>query len=67
LVGLAVRTETGERVGVVEEIWELPGNPVVVVRDGTKEVLIPAAKEFVVAVDLIARIMTIRLIDGLGD
>jgi hypothetical protein len=29
--------------------------------------LIPAAKEFVLAVDLIARIMTVRLIDGFGD
>jgi 16S rRNA processing protein RimM len=67
LVGLAVQTEAGEALGTVEAIWELPGNSLVVVRDGTKEVLIPAAKEFVVAVDLIARIMTVRLIDGLGD
>lgn len=67
LMGLTVKTETGEPLGVVEEIWELPGNALVVVRDGSKEVLIPAAKEFVVAVDLIDRIMTVRLIDGLGD
>jgi 16S rRNA processing protein RimM len=67
LVGLAVQTEAGDSLGAVAEIWELPGNPLVVVRDGSKEVLIPAAKEFVVAVDLTARIMTVRLIDGLGD
>jgi 16S rRNA processing protein RimM len=67
LVGLAVQTEMGKPLGAVEEIWELPGNSLVVVRDGSKEVLIPAAKEFVLAVDLIARIMTVRLIDGLGD
>ncbi|MBL8038359.1 MAG: 16S rRNA processing protein RimM [Nitrospira sp.] len=67
LVGLDVRTEAGESLGVVEAIWELPGNSVVVLRNGTKEVLIPAAKEFVVAVDLVARIMTVRLIDGLDD
>ncbi|MDH4152492.1 MAG: ribosome maturation factor RimM [Nitrospira sp.] len=67
LVGLAVKTESGEPLGAVKEIWELPGNSLVVVRDGSKEVLIPAVKEFVVAVDLIARTMTVRLIDGLGD
>jgi 16S rRNA processing protein RimM len=67
LVGLAVQTETGVSLGAVEEIWELPGNPLVVVRNGSKEVLIPAAKEFVLEVDLITRIMTVRLIDGLGD
>jgi 16S rRNA processing protein RimM len=45
----------------------LPGNPVFVVRQGAKEILIPAAKELVKTVDLTARKMTIRLIDGLGD
>jgi 16S rRNA processing protein RimM len=67
LVGLAVQTESGEPLGSVKEIWELPGNSLVVVRDGSKEVLIPAVKEFVVAVDLIARTMTVRLIDGFGN
>lgn len=67
LVGLAVQTEAGASLGIVEEIWELPGNSLVVVRDGSKEVLIPAAKEFVVAVDLNARTMVVRLIDGFGD
>lgn len=66
LMGLAVQTESGEALGSVKEIWELPGNPLVVVRDGSKEVLIPAVKEFVVDVDLIARTMTVRLIDGFG-
>jgi 16S rRNA processing protein RimM len=40
---------------------------VFVVRQGAKETLIPAAKELVSAVDLAARKMTVRLIDGLGD
>jgi 16S rRNA processing protein RimM len=67
LIGLAVSTEKNEPIGVLEEVWDLPGNPVFVVRQGTKEVLIPAAKELVSAVDLTARKMTVRLIDGLGD
>lgn len=67
LVGLAVQTDEGRSIGVLEEIWELPGNPLFVVRQGTKEVLIPAAKELIVAVDVSGRTMTVRLIDGFGE
>jgi 16S rRNA processing protein RimM len=67
LIGLAVSTEESQPIGVLEEIWDLPGNPVFVIRQGAKEILIPAAKELVKTVDLTARKMTIRLIDGLGD
>ena len=67
LIGLAVSTEESQPIGVLEEVWDLPGNPVFVVRQGTKEVLIPAAKELVSAVDLADRKMTVRWIDGLGD
>lgn len=67
LIGLAVYTEEGQAIGVLEEVWDLPGNPVLVIRQGTKEILIPAAKELVRTVDLTARKMIVRLIDGLGD
>jgi len=43
----------------------LPGGHVFVVRQGAKETLIPAAKEWVTAVDLEHRLMTVRLIDGI--
>lgn len=67
LVGLAVQTDEGRLIGVLEEIWEPPGNSLFVVRQGTKEVLIPAAKELIVAVDVPGRTMTVRLIDGFGE
>jgi len=67
LIGLAVFTEESQPIGVLEEIWDLPGNPVFVVRQGPKEILIPAAKELISNIDLEARKMTVRLIDGLGD
>ena len=67
LIGLAVSAEESQPIGVLEEIWDLPGNPVFVVRQGSKEILIPAAKELISNVDLAARKMTVRLIDGLGD
>ena len=67
LIGLAVSTEESQEIGVLEEIWDVPGNPVFVVRQGAKEILIPAAKELISHVDLAAGKMTVRLIDGLGD
>ncbi|CUS39955.1 ribosome maturation factor RimM [Candidatus Nitrospira nitrificans] len=67
LIGLAVSTQEGRPIGVLEEILDVPGNPVFVVRQGAKEILIPAAKELVSAVDMAARTMTVRLIDGLGE
>ena len=54
-------------IGVLEEILDVPGNPVFVVRQGAKEILIPAAKELVSAVDVATGTMTVRLIDGLGE
>ena len=67
LIGLTVSTEESQPIGVLEEIWDLPGNPLFVVRQGAKEILIPAAKEIVSDVDLTARKMTVRLIEGLVD
>jgi 16S rRNA processing protein RimM len=67
LVGLAVKTEQGKPLGVLEQIWETPGNHVFVVRQGTKEILIPAAKELVAAVDLEQGVMTVRMIEGLDE
>ena len=67
LVGLDVCTDQGRPIGVLEEIWELPGNHVFVVRQGAKETLIPAAKEWVTAVDLDRRMMTVRILGGMDE
>lgn len=66
LVGLAVQTKQGQPIGVLEQIWALPGHHVFVVRQGAKEILIPAAKRWVTAVDLERRVMTVHMIHGLG-
>jgi 16S rRNA processing protein RimM len=55
VVGLEVLTESGDRIGVVEEILERPANDVWVSRNGQVEHLIPATKDAIVAVDLEAR------------
>ena len=67
LIGLAVYSEAGQLIGILEEILEFSGNHIFAVRQGTKEVLIPAAKELITTVDVGARRMTVRLIDGLGE
>ena len=65
LIGLTVVDEGGHELGLVETIWELPGHQVFVVRKDGQELLIPAAKNFVVTVDLVQRRMTVRGIEGL--
>lgn len=65
LIGLSVRTEEGRAIGRLEEVWNVPENPIFVVRQAGKELLIPAAKDLVRAIDLSARTMTVRMIDGL--
>jgi len=65
LIGMAVVDEAGHHLGLIETVWELPGHQVFVVRQEGREVLIPAAKHFVTAVDLAQKRMTIRTIEGL--
>ncbi len=65
LIGMTVENERGGEVGVLETILEIPNNQVFVVRKGAEEILIPAAKSFVTAVDLARRRMTVRGIEDL--
>jgi 16S rRNA processing protein RimM len=65
LIGMTVENERGDEVGVLESILEIPDNRLFVVRKGTEEVLIPAAKSFVTSVDLVRRRMVVRGIDDL--
>ena len=65
LIGMMVEDEQGNEVGVLERILEIQDNHIFVVRKGTKEVLIPAAKSYVTSVDLARCRMMVRGIDGL--
>jgi 16S rRNA processing protein RimM len=65
LIGMTVEDERGGEVGTLETILEIPENRLFVVRKGTEEVLIPAAKSFVTSVDLARRRMMVRGIDDL--
>lgn len=67
LIGLSVHTQEGQLLGLLEEVWEAPANHLFVVRRDGKEMLIPAVKDVVAAVDVDRRTMTIRMIEGLGE
>ncbi|MGI6597671.1 MAG: ribosome maturation factor RimM [bacterium] len=66
LVGLEVYSLEGERLGVLTEILPLPANDVYVVRsEAGAEILLPATREVVRAIDLEAGCMTVFLLPGL--
>jgi 16S rRNA processing protein RimM len=65
LLGLRVKTESGIFLGTLEEILPTGSNDVFVVRRDEQEVLIPATEEVVIQVDLNARVMMIRPLEGL--
>ncbi|MBI3603421.1 MAG: 16S rRNA processing protein RimM [Nitrospirae bacterium] len=67
LIGMTVADETGRRLGTLEEILETSSNHVFVVRGEGREVLIPATRGVVASVDVAARAMTVRLVEGLLD
>jgi len=52
VVGLAAVTQSGEPIGVIEEVLERPANDVWVSRHGSIEHLIPATKDAVLSVDV---------------
>ena len=60
ILGMRVVTEDGGNVGTITEIFPTRSNDVYVVREGEREVLIPAIKEVVVSIDTKARRMVIR-------
>lgn len=66
LLGLQVTTESGEALGVVEQVLETGANDVLAVRraDG-RELLVPYHDTFVLNVDVAGGRITVRLMPGL--
>ncbi len=65
LEGMEVYAQ-GEKLGVLEEVLDYPGNKVYAVR-GEKRYLIPAVREFILRTDVEANRMEVRLIEGMED
>lgn len=67
LIGLSVVDQQGHPVGRLEEVIETAGGHLFVVRNGEREVMVPAVKKFVTHVDVENRQVTIQAIPGLLD
>ena len=66
IVGLETWTTEGEYLGRIEEVLHTGSNDVYVVKDGDREVLIPALSDVVLDVDVDAGRIEVRLMKGLG-
>ena len=67
LIGLQVVGEGGEAIGTVEDVLATAGNDVLVVRDGSKERMIPMVDRLIGAIDLDRRTIVVHAIEGLLD
>lgn len=64
IIGARVENESGELIGVLEDILETPASPVYIVR-GESEHMIPAVPEFILKTDAEQGVITVRLIEGM--
>ena len=64
IAGCEVETEEGERLGVLSDVFGTRANDVFVVKDGEREVLIPALKRVVLNISLSEKKITVRLPKG---
>ena len=67
LEGLEVISDTGERLGILDEVLGLPAHDVYVVRDGDRELMLPATDEVIRDIDLEKGHMVVHLLEGLVD
>jgi 16S rRNA processing protein RimM len=65
VIGLRVRTITGEELGEVVEILVTGANDVYVVQGDRGEILLPARVEVIKGIDVDAGVMTVELLPGL--
>jgi len=67
LIGLKVRTVSGENVGICENVLQQSAQDLYVIRNEEREILIPAVHEFIKKVDFEAGEIVIDPIEGLLD
>ena len=67
LMGLNVYLTTGEYIGTIDHILPTGGNDIYVVREGQKEVLVPAIHDVVKEINLDEKKMIIAEMEGLLD
>lgn len=68
LIGLPVYTDTGEKLGIVEDIYNTGSNDIYVVKnDFGKQILLPSIPEVLKEIDLEKGKITVHIMKGLLD
>ena len=65
IIGLRVKTTDGESLGEIADVLATGANDVYVVREGTREILIPAIEDVVKEISLERGEVVVKLLDGL--
>jgi 16S rRNA processing protein RimM len=65
IIGLAVRSRSGDELGTVVTVEELPAGDAYVVRDGSREFRVPARGDIIQEIDLARGVMVIDDVEGL--
>ena len=67
IAGFDVVTATGEALGQLADVLPSGGNDIFVVRQGAREMLVPALKRVVLSIDVAKRQITVELPAGLRE
>ena len=67
LIGIAVTSDEGEALGIIEDVLQTGANDVYVIEKDGEEILLPAIKDCIKEVDIEAGTMTVHLLPGLRD
>lgn len=66
LMGLEVRdAQSGQMLGKIDDILNLPANDVYVVRGGAREILIPAVSQFIAETNVADGYVRVHMMEGL--
>jgi 16S rRNA processing protein RimM len=65
LIGMAVVDDEGNALGTLDDVLQYPANHIYVVRGNGREIMVPAVKDFIKAIDPATRTMTVHLIEGM--
>ena len=65
LIGMTVTTDKGVEAGEIVDVVRLPGGDTWIIKQGSREILIPGVKEFIRNVDVKGRTVEIHTIEGL--
>jgi 16S rRNA processing protein RimM len=66
IIGFEARDEQGMRLGTLKEVLRYPAHDVYVIGDGNApDLMVPAVREFVKAIDPVSRTVTVHVIEGM--